>query len=383
MSSVIRQYLEDPFLRLLYDDISAAGPIRPIQMDLTHACNIRCQGCYFFAEELDKHRAPKDEEVFDRFLDQEEARGTNFVTVLGGEPSLMPERLKRVYDRFWMLVVTNGLRRIPYEGFEDMPIVVSVWGDHETDKRLRGSGKIDVFARALESYRDDPRALWYYTTTPGNVHEIESVVEQIVTNGNYVGFNFYGDIAGLGGTEAHEPGFAQVRREIDRMIDRFPDRTLATSYITRVITTGRLFGDRWGFDVCCTLSNDNPKNQARFHNGKAYLPHFRAYNPDLTTTRACCRSDSWDCVNCFDTWAHLSWIMTNVDQHLGSRQDFTNWLTTTYVFHLTGRIVDFEDRRRLLPEIHRRLRAVRDEEPEPLGPPLSAGEIADLVSEVL
>ncbi|HEX9669381.1 MAG TPA: radical SAM protein [Thermoanaerobaculia bacterium] len=383
MSSAIRQYLEDPFLRLLYEDISAAGPIRPIQMDLTHACNIRCQGCYFFAEGMDHHKAPKEEAVFDRFLEQEQARGTNFVTVLGGEPSLMPERLKKVYDRFWMLVVTNGLRRIPCEGFEDMPIVVSVWGDHETDIRLRGGGKRDVFARGLENYRDDCRALWYYTTTPGNAHEIESVVDQIVANGNYVGFNFYGDIAGLGGAVDHSRGFERVRREIDRMIDRYPDRVLATSYITRVISTGRLFDDRWGFDVCCTLSNDIPKNQERFRNGKAYLPHFRAYNSDLVTTRACCRSDNWDCANCFDTWAHLSWIMTNVDKHLGSKQDFTNWLTTTYVFHLTGRIVDLEDRRRLLPEIHRRLRAVRDDEPEPPSSPLSSGEIAELVSEVL
>jgi len=383
MSSTIRQYLEDPFLRLLYEDITAAGPIRPIQMDLTHACNIRCQGCYFFSEELDRHKAPKDEEVFDRFLDQEEARGTNFITVLGGEPSLMPERLKKVYDRFWMLVVTNGLRRIPVEGFEGMPIVVSVWGDHETDTRLRGNGKVDVFARGLENYRGDSRALWYYTTTPGNVHEIESVVDQIVANGNYVGFNFYGDIAGLGGSLDHSRGFERVRLEIDRMIDRYPDKVLATSYITQVITTGRLYDDRWGFDVCCTLSNDIPKNQERFRNGKAYLPHFRAYNPDLSSTRACCRSDSWDCANCFDTWAHLSWIMTNVDKHLGSKQDFTNWLTTTYIFHLTGRIVDFEDRHRLLPEIHRRLRSARGEEPEPPPAALSAGEIADLVSEVL
>jgi hypothetical protein len=381
MSSAIREYLEDPFLRLLYEDISAAGPIRPIQMDLTHACNIRCQGCYFFSEELDRHKAPKEEAVFDHFLAQEKARGTNFVTVLGGEPSLMPGRLKKVYDSFWMLVVTNGLRRIPTEGFEGMPIVISVWGDHETDTRLRGSGKVDVFARGLANYRDDPRALWYYTTTPGNVHEIESVVEQIVANGNYAGFNFYGDISGQGGDLDHSRGFGAVRDEIDRMIDRYPDRILATSYITRVIASGRLFGDRWGFDVCCTLSNDIPKNQERFRNGKAYLPHFRAYNPDLVTTRACCRSGSWDCEHCFDTWAHLSWIMTNVDRHLGSRQDFVNWLTTTYVFHLTGRIVDFEDRRRLLPEIHRRLRAVREDAPP--APGLTSQEVADLVSEVL
>lgn len=361
MKGQIARYLEDPLLRRLYDDIRSVGPIRPIQVDLTHACNLRCTGCYFFEEKLDRHRAPKDEAVFDAFLEQEKARGTNFVTVLGGEPSLMPERLRKIYQAFWMVVVTNGVRKIPYRGFEEMPLVVSVWGDHDTDRELRGRGKLDVFAKGLENYRDDPRAIWYYTTTPGNVHEIESVVEQIVANGNYVGFNFYGDIAQQGGGLDQRLGFQKVRREIDRMIERHPEKILLTSYINRVITTGRLLGDRWGFEVCCTLSNDIAKNRQRFDNGKPYLPHYRAYNPDLETTRACCRSDSWDCENCFDTWAHLSWIMTNVEKHLGSREDFAHWLTSTYIFHLTGRTLDFDDRIRLLPEIHARQTALRKE----------------------
>ena len=92
------------------------------------------------------------------------------------------DRLKKIHDHFWMSMSTNGLRRIPYEGFENMTIGISLWGDHETDKWLRGGGKIDVFAKALANYRDDPRAIWYYTTTPGRAHEIESVVEQCIAN---------------------------------------------------------------------------------------------------------------------------------------------------------------------------------------------------------
>jgi MoaA/NifB/PqqE/SkfB family radical SAM enzyme len=383
MTGAIPQYLQDPFLRRLYEDIRAAGPIRPIQMDLTHVCNLRCEGCYFFAEEMDQHQAPKDEAVFDAFIEQEKARSTNFVTVVGGEPSLMLGRLKKVYDNFRMIVVTNGIRKIPFEGFENMPIAVSVWGDHETDTRLRGGGNVDVFARGLKNYKDDPRAIWYYTTTPGNVHEIESVVEQIVANGNYVGFNFYGDIAGLGGDVDHRRGFGQVRRVIDRMIERHPDRILITSYLAQVITLGRLYEDKWGFEVCCTLSNNIKKNQERFKNGKPYLPHFRVYNSDLKTTRGCCRSSEWDCQNCFDTWAHISWIIVNVEKHLGSRQDFTNWLTTTYIFHLTGRIVDFEQGIKLLPEIHSRLRDLRGHDRGLELPHNNSVQMEDLAYEVL
>lgn len=383
MTNSVAEYLRDPFLRRLYDDIRAAGPIRPIQMDITHNCNLRCEGCYFFSEELDQHKAPKDEAEFDRFIEQEQARGTNFVTVLGGEPSLMLARLKKIYDRFWMVVVTNGIRKIPYEGFENLPIAVSVWGDHATDTRLRGNGKIDVFARALKNYKDDPRVTWYYTTTPGNVHEIEGVIEQIIHNGNYVGCNFYGDIAHHGGDLDHNRGFEQVRREIDRMIERYPDKILISSYMTKVVSTGKLYEDRWGFDVCCSLSNNVEKNQERFKNGKPYLTHFRAYNPDLTTTRGCCRSNTWDCENCYDSWAHLTWIMVNVEKHLGSKQEFTNWLTTTYMFHLAGRIVDFESRITLLPEIHERLSYLREHDGAPQASEQQRAEIEDLVYEAL
>ena len=47
---------------------------------------------------------------------QELTRGTNFVTAVGGEPSLMLGRLKKLYDNFFLSTATNGLRKIPYRG---------------------------------------------------------------------------------------------------------------------------------------------------------------------------------------------------------------------------------------------------------------------------
>ena len=354
MAGQLAAYLNDPFLYRLYDDIKKAGPIKSISMDLTHVCNIRCQGCWFFAEEMDLYKSPKDEVLFDVFVEEEKARGTNCITVTGGEPSLMQNRIKTLYDNFHLIIVSNGLRKIPYEGFEQLPIAVSVWGDHETDRVLRGSGKIDVFARALKNYKDDPRVMWYNTTTPGNAHEIESVVSQCVENGNYMFFNFYGDISSLGGNYNHWDGFEKVRAEIKKMIDLYPERILMTSYMSQVISSGRLYNETWGHDVCCSVSVDNEKNRGRINNGKLFNPHFRAYNPDLKTTRRCCVGDDRDCSNCFDTWAHMGWIMINLEQHLDSQQEFTNWLTTKYIFYLANRMVDFEAGSRLLPEIHRR-----------------------------
>src|SRR5688500_9395343 len=155
MSGNLRAYLEDPFLKRLYEEIREAGPIRSILVDITHVCNIRCTGCYFFDEDMDVHKSPDDEAVFDAFIEREKARGTNMITVAGGEPSLKLKRLKKLSDNFWIMVVTNGIRKIPYEGFENQTFAISVWGDHEIDKELRGGGKIDIFAKALKHCKND------------------------------------------------------------------------------------------------------------------------------------------------------------------------------------------------------------------------------------
>ena len=355
MGAKLKTYLLDPFLNTLYSEIRQAGAIRSISVDLTHQCNLRCIGCYYFSESMDQHPAPEDEAAFDAFIEREKRRGTNFVTVVGGEPTLVLGRLKKIYDNFWMNVATNGLIRIPYDGFENMPIGIAVWGDHDTDRWLRGGNRVDVFERALKNYKDDPRAFWYYTVAPGMAHEIETVVDQCIDNGNYVLFNYYCDITGQGGVLDPAYGFAEVQDTINRMIDKYPDRILTTSYLSYVITTGRLYDQQWGYEVCTSISSDNPVNAARIANGHLYNPHFRAYNADLETTRRCCTGVDRDCSVCYDTWEHFSWIMLNMKKHLRSRQEFTNWLTTMYLFYFINRILDFDTGIERLPEIHRRV----------------------------
>ena len=355
MAARLRDYLSDPFLGRLYRDVRAAGPLRSISVDLTNVCNLRCQGCYFFAESMDHAAEPQDATELDAFVAREKSRGTNFVTVVGGEPSLRLDHLKQIYDNFCMNVATNGWIRIPREGFENMPIGISVWGDLDTDRRLRGSEWSDVFLRALTNYRDDPRAFWYYTVTPGNADEIETVVRRVIDNGNYVLFNFYGDIEGYGGELDHRLGFERARLEIDRMIEIYPERILMTSYLNQVVSTGELYDERWGYDVCTSVTADSPVNRERIANGKPVNRHFRAYNADLVTTRRCCTGIDRDCASCFDTWEHFSWIMLSMKRHLGSKQEFTNWLTTMYLFYWINRIVEFETGAELLSEIHRRV----------------------------
>jgi hypothetical protein len=354
--SKLKQYLQDPFLKTLYDEVRAAGPVRSISVDITHKCNLRCTGCYYFAEDMDRLAVKGDDASLEAFIEREKKRGTNFVTIVGGEPALVPDRLRSIHANFRMNVATNGLIRIPYDGLEDMPIGIAIWGNRETDSRLRGDGRQDYFSTAMHNYRGDPRAFWYYTVAPGCAHEIEAVVEQCIDNGNPLLFNYYSDVEERGGILGYRQGFEPVQAEIDRMIDRYPDRIFTTRYFNRVVTSGRLFDQHWGYDACTNLSNNYSGNLERLAGGQLYNPHFRAYNADFASTRRCCTGTHRDCASCFDTWEHFSWIMINMRRHLGSRGEFVNWLTTMYVFYLVNRFVEYSPGMRRLPEIHDLLR---------------------------
>lgn len=344
----LSSYLEDPVLGGMYDLVRAAGPVRPISLDLTAKCNLRCTGCYYFAEGMDQVDHRRDDEAFDALIEAEKARGTNFVTVVGGEPALEPGRLRKLYAQFKINVATNGLIRIPREGLENMPMGVAVWGNRETDARLRGQPGKDLLSTALNNYRDDPRAFFYYTVAPGHANEVEEVVAAIVANGNKILFNYYSDVSRRGGELGHAQGFGAVRRVVDRVIERYPDMIYTTRYLNRVTTLGELMGEAWGYDVCTNLTVDNEINAGRSENGKPYNPHFRAINADFRTTRRCCTGSTRDCDSCFDTWEHFSWIMINMRKHLGSREDFADWLTTMFAFYVVNRLVDVEEGHALL-----------------------------------
>lgn len=188
------------------------------------------------------------------------------------------------------------------------------------------------------------------------MHEAESVVRQCIENGNYVLFNYYEDNADVGGEFDHRLGFEAVRREVDRLIEMFPDRIISTSYVNKVATTNRLFEQTWGYDVCPTISANYERNRERMQNGNRYNAHFRAYNPDLRTVRRCCVGENRDCSKCYNAYARYTWIMINRARHMGSLRDFTNWLTSMYSFYLIVQAVDLDEGAKLLPELHERVR---------------------------
>lgn len=353
MQSSLSEYLKDTFLHHLYSEIKAAGSIRSVSLDITHQCNLRCTGCYYFQEEMDQY-STSNESLLDKWIITEKERGTNFVTVVGGEPSMSLPRLKKIYDNFKINVATNGLIKIPAEGFENMPIGVAIWGNHTTDSQLRIKGKKDLFKKAKTNYKDDQRAFWYYTVAPGNADQIEQVVDECIQNGNKVLFNYYSDLTGVGGELDYRQGFDKVMEEINRAIERYPSLIYNSSYLNSVITTGNLYSEKWGYDCCTNISTNYEGNQERMKTSKPFNKHFRAYHADFTTTRRCCTGIARSCDSCFDTWEHFSWVMINMRKHLGSKEEFSNWLFTMYTFYLINRLVNISEADSVISEIHSR-----------------------------
>ncbi|HEX2393410.1 MAG TPA: radical SAM protein [Solirubrobacterales bacterium] len=373
MRQRIREYLEDPLIAGLHSEAMEAGSFVPITLDLTHVCQLRCEGCYFFAEQLDNSKAPKEESEFLAFVERERSRGTNFITVIGGEPSLQLERLRILGENFRCATVTNGLRKIPYEGYESMGIAISLWGDHEIDKELRGAGKIDVFARALRHYKDDPRATFYFTVSNANAEGIRSAVEEIVKNGNLVAFSFYEDWSSRGGEYDQTRGYAKAMGEIYRMIDKYPDRILTTSYMAQVASARTMMGLEWGHDTCPVVSSGyNPdldewhgtgywrdRNRSRLRNGNPYYPNHRAVMPDLKSVRRCSVGEESDCSKCHNAYARYMWVMLNRNIHTDTKQDFVNWLTAAWTFCVGTGAVKRERAVELLPQVHELTRPAR------------------------
>ena len=178
--------------------------------------------------------------------------------------------------------------------------------------------------------------------------EFREIVEECVDNGNRVLFNYYSDVSSLGGELDYRPGFAEVHAEVERMIARYPDQMFTTRYLSEVITSGSLQGETWGYDVCTNLSIDNERNTERQQNGRPFNRHFRAINADFRTSRRCCTGVDRDCDSCFDTWEHFSWIMINMRAHLGSKPEFSDWLTTMFAFYVVNRLVDVDEGLELL-----------------------------------
>lgn len=250
--------LNDRFTRLQ----QFAGKVRVSEYHITNACNIRCQGCWFFEYEHDKEtKEEKRLDALDAFLRRErQSRKINAAMIIGGEPSLFPQRLA-VFARHldYLMVSSNGLEPIPMEGFENITIALSLFG----------GGPLD----------DDPQAM----------RDRDALVAEAL-----------------------------------RVRALYPDTVISHPYYIRTMITGDAHWARFGYDVCPSISVDHPGNAARLANGNPFLPSFNTWSPDLETLKFCCTSGS--CDGCRDSQVVFSWLLVAYDRFVESEAQFRDWV---------------------------------------------------------
>jgi MoaA/NifB/PqqE/SkfB family radical SAM enzyme len=309
--------------------------VRASEYHITSACNLRCRGCWFFTFKFDK--VTKDETDLVRlrdFIERERARHINAALLIGGEPTLVPDRVMAFVERMdYVTIATNGLRPLPLAGFEQVSIGITLFGGGSLDDQLRaitpaGRTFSGLFAAALRNYRDDPRAIFNYAVSGSGVEHVEDTVRRIRENGNRVTFNLYSEY----GTDA-PLRHSQDQRLLDellRVAAAYPDAVIAHPYYLRALITGETEFGRFGYDVCPSISWDHPSHAARRANGNPTLPLFNVYGADLRSIQFCCTSGH--CDGCRDSQAVESWLLVNARQSLHSAEGLRTWveLAETY-----------------------------------------------------
>jgi len=300
--------------------------IRSSIYDVTNRCNLRCKGCFFFSS--DEHTAAQEQhdiKEWETFIDKEMERGVNLAILIGGEPTLCLDRLEAFYKRLPSFCATNGLIKVPRDRFPDMMVGISIWGDEKDEKVLRGK---DTFSISSKNYAGDPYTYYLYTITPKQIGKTERIIRKIQDAGLKVHMQLLSNDEGVNGFYWKPEELAEIRDEMDEMLDKFPDTVISSKYYHEIITTGKMLGRDFGWLECpsvtAPLDRRNPQPKR--------LTNFIRWASDLKTMHRCCTSETRDCRTCKDGAAHMSWVMVNKRAHMRSTQDLQNWIEIYEMF---------------------------------------------------
>jgi len=300
--------------------------IRSSIYDVTNQCNLRCKGCFFFSSGEDKvANEEKDIKKWEEFIDMEKQRGVNLAILIGGEPTLYLDRVEAFYKRLPTFCATNGLIKVPRDRFPDMMIGISLWGDEEDEKTLRGK---DTFSISSKKYEGDPYAYYLYTITPRQIGKTERIVKKIHDAGLKVHMQLLSNDEEVDGFFWKPEELKDIRAEMDAMLDKYPDTLISSKYYHEIISTGKMFGRPFGWNECPSvtyhLDDRDPKPKR--------LIQFIRWASDLKTMHRCCTSETRDCSICKDGAAHMSWVMVNKREHIRSTKDLQDWIEVYEMF---------------------------------------------------
>lgn len=300
--------------------------IRSSIYDVTNRCNLRCKGCFFFSS--DEHKAAEEEinlDCWETFVDAEKERGVNLAILIGGEPTLCLDRIEAFYRRLPTFCATNGLIKVPRERFPDMMIGISLWGDEQDEKTLRGK---DAFSVSSKNYAGDPHTYYLYTITPKQIGKTERIIRKIEDVGLKVHMQLLSNDEGVDGFSWKPEELEAIRDEMDAMLEFYPRTLISSKYYHRIITTGRMLGRSFGWMECPSVTDPLDRREPK----PRRLTNFIRWASDLTTMHRCCTSETRDCSTCKDGAAHMSWVMVNKRAHMQSGEDLQNWIEIYEMF---------------------------------------------------
>ncbi|PRE77294.1 radical SAM protein [Burkholderia multivorans] len=295
---------------------------------LTNRCNLRCKGCWFFENEFDEATRELDDiSRLEARVKDEAARGINAPLLIGGEPALYLDRIE-MFRKYMpkVSVSTNGLRRIPYDGFEDVTIAVSVFGGGPMDDELRAIGPngkrfAGLLDKALDNYRGDERAGFVFAVSIDGIAYIEDTVRRIRDNGNRLLFNYYSsyDVAG----PLRRSGEERLLNVLLELRAMYPETIASHPYYLTALMRGKTAWGTFGYDSCPSVSEAHAENVDRFVSGWPALPKFNAYRADMHTLARCCTSG--ECAKCRDSQAVISWLLVNAKHVLQEDDGLRIW----------------------------------------------------------
>ena len=183
--------------RQAFVDKTGFQPPLTILISPTMRCNLRCEGCY--AGDYSQ-RDDLPYEVLDRVLDEAEALGIFFVTVLGGEPFVRGD-LWDLYEKhrdIYFMVYTNGtlldqaaVDRLAALG--NVAPMLSIEGlEAETDAR-RGKGAYRMLMEAMDGLH--AAGVFFGFSSMVTRHNVDTIVsdefnDRLIEKGALVGWHF-------------------------------------------------------------------------------------------------------------------------------------------------------------------------------------------------
>lgn len=300
--------------------------IRSSIYDVTNRCNLRCKGCFFFSSGEDMAASEENDiHKWEEFIDKEKERGVNLAILIGGEPTLCLDRVEAFYKRLPTFCATNGIIKVPRDRFPDMMVGISLWGDSEDEKILRGK---DVFAISSKNYEGDPHTYYLYTITPKQIGKTEKIIKKIKDTGLKVHMQLLSNDEGVDGFSWKPEELKDICFEMDDMLDKYPDTVISSKYYHKIITTGQMLGRPFGWNECPSVTEPLDKRNPK----PKHLIHFIRWASDLKTMHRCCTSETRDCSTCKDGAAHMSWVMVNKRAHMESAESLQNWIEVYEMF---------------------------------------------------